>query len=125
MEDFTGRDRRHASNSSLSILVDVGVTCLVSLGERTAKLLFLAHNVPSTIAARVIFHEHARRATAFEIAARPEQSLADIDKLPIEHSSRSDRGSRPRRHLVQSQGQAEGRDSFRGRISTRCRANRV
>lgn len=69
MDDFSGRERRHISNRALSIVVDVGVTCLVSLGERTAKLLFLAHNVPSTIAARVIFHEHARRATALEIAA--------------------------------------------------------
>jgi hypothetical protein len=125
MEDFAGRDRRHPSNNSLSIVVDVGVTCLVSLGEKTAKLLFLAHNVPSTIAARVIFHEHTRRATALEHAAISERSSADIDRLPIEHSRRSDRGSRRRRYLVQSLGQAERRESARGRISLRYRANTV
>jgi hypothetical protein len=125
MEDFTGRDRRHPSNNSLSIVVDVGVTCLALLGEKTAKLLFLSHNVPSTIAARVIFHEHARRATALELAAIGERSSADIYKLPIEHSRRSDRGSRQRRYLVQSLGQAERRESARGRISPRHRANTV
>jgi hypothetical protein len=123
MEDFAGRDRRHPSNKSLSIVVDVGVTCLLSLGERTAKLLFLAHNVPSTIAARVIFHEHDRRASALEIAALRERSSADIDKLPMEPSRRSERDVRPRRHLLQSQGPSERRDSARGRIAPRYRAN--
>lgn len=69
MQDFEGLDRRRPSNRPLSIVVDVGVTCLASLGETTARLLFLAHNVPSTIAVRVLFHVQARRATELEIVA--------------------------------------------------------
>ncbi len=69
MHDFPRIDRRLQSNRPLSIVVDVGVVCHASLGERTAKLLLLAHDVPSTIAARVLFHPGARRATELEQAA--------------------------------------------------------
>ena len=49
-------------------MVDVGVTCSQSIGNSAARLLFLTHNVPSTVAARVFFHATKRRATEFERA---------------------------------------------------------
>lgn len=61
MHDFSCFDRRLPANRPLSVAVDVGVICHASLGEQTATQLFLAHGVPSTIAARVLFHPGARR----------------------------------------------------------------
>lgn len=61
MHDFSCFDRRLPANRALSIAVDVGVICHASLGEHTATQLFLAHGVPSTVAARVLFHPRARR----------------------------------------------------------------
>lgn len=69
MHDLTRPDRRLQSNRTLSIVVDVGVVCHASLGQTTAKLLFLAHDVPSTVAARVLFHTGERRVTELERAA--------------------------------------------------------
>lgn len=61
MHKFSGPDRRRRSSQALSVIVDVGIVCLDSLGERTAKLFYLTHNVPSTVATRVLFHRDARR----------------------------------------------------------------
>lgn len=61
MHDFSCFDRRLPANRPLSVAVDVGVICHASLGEQTATQLFLAHGVPSTVAARVLFHPGARR----------------------------------------------------------------
>ena len=68
MSKFSGPDRRRQSSRGLSVVVDVGIVCLDSLGERTAKLLYLTHNVPATVAARVLFHSEARRATELTCA---------------------------------------------------------
>lgn len=69
MHNLPRLDRRLQSNRPLSIVVDVGVICHSSIGERSAPLLFLAHEVPSTVAARVLFHPGARRVTELERAA--------------------------------------------------------
>lgn len=61
-------DRRKANNRPLALLVDTGVVCRFSLGDNAARLLYLTHNVPSTIAARVLYHEAQRRRTDFEVA---------------------------------------------------------
>lgn len=67
--------------------MDVGIVCLNSLGEKTAKLLYLTHNVPSTVGTRVLFHKEARRATELARAvehdmawpvAEPEQQQLDL-----------------------------------------------
>lgn len=77
MREFSGQDRRRQSSRPLSIVVDVGVVCLDSLGERTARLLYLTHNVPSTVAVRVLFHAEARRATELERAIQNGITLPD------------------------------------------------
>lgn len=61
-------DRRKAKNRPLALLVDTGVVCRFSLGDNAARLLYLTHNVPSTIAARVLYHDTQRRRTDFELA---------------------------------------------------------
>lgn len=61
-------DRRIATNRPLALLVDTGVVCRFSLGDSAARLLYLTHKVPSSIAARVLFHESQRRRTDFELA---------------------------------------------------------
>lgn len=61
MHDFSCFDRRIQSNRPLSIVVDAGVICHASLGEKAATQLFLVHGVPSTVAARVLFDPGARR----------------------------------------------------------------
>lgn len=122
MENFSGLDRRHRSNRPLSIVVDVGVTCLASLGEKTARLIFLAHNVPSTIAVRVLFHEHARRATELEVAAI---GGAEINKQLRQDGPRDDPSRLQRRLLGQRLGQGEGRVSAGRRVHLfRRRADR-
>lgn len=85
MRKFSGPDRRRPSSQALSVVVDVGIVCLDSLGEGTAKLLYLTHNVPSTVATRVLFHKDARRTTeltravedaiTWQISERREQQL--------------------------------------------------
>lgn len=52
----------------MSLLVDTGLVCKLALGDSAAKLLFLTHKVPSTIAARVLYHQSQRRRTEFELA---------------------------------------------------------
>lgn len=66
MDKFSGVDRRSASNLPLSVAVDAGLTCRETLGEEVATLFFLTHHVPSTVAARVLFHRTKRRATEQE-----------------------------------------------------------
>lgn len=69
MDDLSGPDRRLPSNRTLSVVVDVAVTCRETLGENAAKLILLNHNIPSTVAARVLFHAEERRVTELERAA--------------------------------------------------------
>lgn len=68
MHEFPGLDRRRQASRPLSIVVDIGLTCLSSIGEKATKQLFLTHNVPSTVAARVLFHAEQRRRTELERA---------------------------------------------------------
>lgn len=68
MDDFSGSDRRHLSNRPLSIVIDVAVVCRETLGEDAAKRIFLKHRIPSTVAARVLFHAQHRRPTELERA---------------------------------------------------------
>lgn len=63
MHKFSGPDRRRRSSQALSVIVDVGIVCQDSIGEGTAKLFYLTHNVPSTVATRVLFHRYARGTT--------------------------------------------------------------
>lgn len=80
MEDFSGPDRRTLPNKSLSLLVNVGGTCRETLGENAAKIFFLSHHVPSTVAVRVLFHRERRRDTEIEIAARDASDTYPRDK---------------------------------------------
>jgi hypothetical protein len=64
MHEYSGVDRRLQSGRPLSIIVDIGLMCVSSLGARSARLLYLAHEVPSTVASRVLFHASERRANA-------------------------------------------------------------
>lgn len=61
-------DRRKPENRPLELLVDTGLVCRFSLGNEAARLLYLSHNIPSTITARVLYHDDRRRATALEKA---------------------------------------------------------
>lgn len=61
-------ERRDARNRPLALLVDTGVVCRFSLGDSAARLLYLTHKVPSTVAARVLYHDAQRRRTDFELA---------------------------------------------------------
>lgn len=61
-------DRRKCKNRPLSLLVDTGVICSHSLGNRAAELLYLSHNIPPSIAVRVLHHESMRRRTGLEVA---------------------------------------------------------
>lgn len=64
MRDFSGLDRRLQTGQPLAIIVEIGLFCLPTLGERSARLLFRAHDVPSTVASRVLFHPDERRRNA-------------------------------------------------------------
>lgn len=74
-------DRRNARNRPLALLVDTGVVCRYSLGNNAAKLLYLTHNVPSTIAARVLYHETQRRRTDFELAMEERGQVVKLAPL--------------------------------------------
>jgi hypothetical protein len=60
-------DRRKSENRPLELLVDTGLVCRFSLGNEAARLLYLSHNIPSTISARVLYHDDQRRATGLEL----------------------------------------------------------
>lgn len=74
MGEFSGPDRRVEANRYVSVVVDVALTCRETLGENAAKLLFLTHHVPSTVAARVLFHKAKRRATELENSTGPRRT---------------------------------------------------
>lgn len=57
-------DRRLVWNRPLSVAVDAGIACHERSGEDAAKRIFLTHHVPSTVAARVLFHADERRASS-------------------------------------------------------------
>lgn len=59
-------DRRKAENRPLGLIVDTGIVCRFSLGNEAARLLYLSHNICSTIATRVLYYDDQRRATALE-----------------------------------------------------------
>jgi hypothetical protein len=61
-------ERRKALNRPLALLVDTGVICRFSLGDNAAKLLYLTHNIPSSVANRVLYHASQRRSTELELA---------------------------------------------------------
>jgi hypothetical protein len=63
MNDISAPDRRLPSNLKLSVVVDVAITCREIMGIDSAKLIFLRHHIPSTVAARVLFHAKERRVT--------------------------------------------------------------
>lgn len=69
MHHFSGPDRRIGANTALSVLVNVAINCLQTLGENAARLFFTSHHVPSTIAARVLFHPTRRRKIEVHTAA--------------------------------------------------------
>lgn len=83
MREFPGLDRRRHSSRTLSIIVDIGLVCLPSLGELSAKSLFLAYDVPPTVASRVLFHAGERRANALC------QALDDISSPERTKNSRA------------------------------------
>ncbi|WLI89228.1 hypothetical protein Q4S45_21440 [Massilia sp. R2A-15] len=60
MQGFSGPDRR--KNLRVARVVDQALDCGEKLGAMTAKIIFLRHDIPSTVAARVLFHLDRRRA---------------------------------------------------------------
>jgi hypothetical protein len=62
----TGPERRLSSNRPLSAAVEFAITRRQTAGESAAKRIFLIHSVPSTIAARVLFHAENRRVAKFK-----------------------------------------------------------
>lgn len=60
------QDRRKPENRPLELLVDTGLVCRFSLGNEAARLLYLSHNIPSMISARVLYHDDQRRPTVLE-----------------------------------------------------------
>lgn len=77
-------DRRKPENRPLELLVDTGLVCRFSLGNEAARLLYLSHNIPSTIAARVLYHDDQRRATDLEqvmLKRRQKINLAPLHDL--------------------------------------------
>lgn len=58
-----GPERRHDVNRRLSAIIDLGVQWQSSYGIEVVRELYLANQVPSTIAARVLFHCSKRLCT--------------------------------------------------------------
>lgn len=64
------------SNRSLTALVDKALSYGLSFGSASARFVFINCNIPSTVAARVLFHHEQRRPSQF-------------GKIPPEEASRS------------------------------------
>lgn len=74
-------NRRKPENHPLELLVDTGIVCRFSLGTKAASLLYLTHNIPSTIAVRVLFHDDQRRPTALERAMQERKQTINLSPL--------------------------------------------
>lgn len=60
MSDFSGAERRR--DRELSRLVNQALDCFDAFDPQVARSFFVDHHIPSTVAARVLFHRNQRRA---------------------------------------------------------------
>lgn len=77
--------RRKKEIAPLGLVVEAGVICRFSLRNNAAKRLYLTHNVPSSLAARVLFHDSQRRRTHLEIAMVEQGHSANLTTMTDWH----------------------------------------
>jgi hypothetical protein len=60
--EFSGADRRQASNHVLTVLIDVGLTYQKTHGDAVARQFYASRGIPEELAARVLSRSAGRRA---------------------------------------------------------------